>query len=90
MKVGWCNSYQAWYPLIWKGRQSSREVMLEAHTGIQWDPVLWGCELIRWALHQDAIIPELVQRMLGNHLRRLRFRRRRSKSKVAGTFDLTL
>ena len=64
--------------------------MLEAHTGIQWDPVLRGCELIWWALYQDAVLPETVQPMLRNHPRRLHFRRRRLKSKVAGTLDLTL
>ena len=90
MKVRWCDGYQAWYPLARKGRQSSREVMLEAHTGIQRDPVIRGCELIRWALHQDAVLPETVQPMLCNHLRRLCFRLRCSKTKAAGTIDLTL
>ena len=54
----------------------------------QWDPVCWGGELIRWALHQEAISPEIAQPMLHNNLRRLRLRHRRSKSKVAASLDL--
>ena len=55
---------------------------------IQRDPVHWGGEPIRWALHQEAILPEIGQSMLRNHLDRLRLRCRHSKSKVAGVLDL--
>ena len=64
--------------------------MLEAHLGTQWDPVIWGSELIQWALHQVAVLPKTLQPMLRHHLRKLRFRGRCSKTKVAGMVDLTL
>ena len=55
---------------------------------IQWDPVRQGGELIRWALHQEAVSPEIVQPMLHNNLGRLPLRRHHSKLKVAGSLDL--
>ena len=55
---------------------------------IQWNPVCRGGELIWWALHQEAVLPEIGQPMLCDHLGRLRLRHRHLKSKVAGVLDL--
>ena len=55
---------------------------------IQWDPVRRGGELIQYALHQEAVIPEIGQPMLHNHLGRLHLRHRHLKSKVAGVLNL--
>ena len=55
---------------------------------IQQDPVHRDGKLIWWALHQDAVLPEIGQPVLRNHIGRLRLRHRRLKSKAAGVLDL--
>ena len=55
---------------------------------IQGDPVHHGGELIRWALHEEALIPEDGQPMLRYHLGKLCLRRCHSRSEAAGVLDL--
>ena len=55
---------------------------------IQWDPVCQGGELIQWALHEEAFIPQNGQSMLHYDLGQLCLGRCHSWSEVAGVLDL--
>ena len=78
------DGYQAQYVRAWKRLECSREVLLETLTGIQRDPVCWGGELVRWALHEEAFPPENRQPMFGYYLRKFHLRRRHSRYEAAG------
>ena len=57
---------------------------------IQGDPVCGGDELIQWALHEEALIPEDGQPMLRYHLGKLCLGRRCLRSEATGVLNLPL
>ena len=67
MELGRHNSCQAWCALAGKG-EGHRKILLQTLTGVQRDPVCWGSELVRGALHKEAFPPENRQPMIGYYL----------------------